>query len=832
MTKYTTVSKKGHTQAMGGGDSKFVFRKRVFKEPKVIPQDPVEYHLMYAQAVNSVVQLDEFAVSERVALQLAGLQTQVLWGEFDPKSISRYADVDSYLPKRILTENKRMSDEDWKGAIAGAHKQYGSGKTDIQAKVWYLTSVQHYPLYGSTQFPVHYKGFWSYPNNLILAVSVEGVSFVNQKSKQGMASYEYHRLECLTVDQFEPVITLYMYVVAAEEQKSFIFETNQKEDIANLIASYSPAHSNWQRVGDAPSRKKNRATEEERYLLYLELRKCRKALFDSNMLRRPLDSSGGFLTTTLRRYNRAKLARLQAEKEEKDFEKIFKQSYWSYTKSKLAQPMTNLEGEEQEDSAIRMFQSLLFYAGLASSPGVELEDTSIEVLIQVVIAKCLEKEALCNEFYMQLIKQSTDQPDPNSRINVQNWRFLSLTCGVVVPRSKALLNYLWAHLKFCALEPNTEEGKYAQYCIRSLQRTIQNKNRKYPPSIQEIVCVVNRSKPVFKNPIHTRFYFMDGQFRALEFDAAANVEEVVELVKDRIGLRRTAAGFSVFEVFGQLERNMLPQEKVADAIFKWEKYARTTRSQKELKLTFKKRLFLKPYTNPTDPVEFNLILYQVIDDVFNDRFPLSYEEAVYLTALRAHVELGEFQDNHYMDYESIVDRFLPKHMRNRLQASDIARKHRELRGLAGTECNEVFLSFVQQWGLYGSTVFEVTQSYTLTLPKNLWLAVNQDGVHILKRRDKESLVFYDYRSIVNYSPSLKNLMLVTESLTRGTKFVFNTAQASQIAHLIRDYTHIIVERQRRAGATLFRSDTQENLQSLASANVPILPPDFIQKSLI
>ena len=61
---------------------------------------------------------------------------------------------------------------------------------------------------------------------------------------------------------------------------------------------------------------------------------------------------------------------------------------------------------------------------------------------------------------------------------------------------------------------------------------------------------------------------------------------------------------------------------------------------------------------------------------------------------------------------------------------------RELRGLAGTECNEVFLSFVQQWGLYGSTVFEVTQSYTLTLPKNLWLAVNQDGVHILKRRDK------------------------------------------------------------------------------------------------
>ena len=29
-----------------------------------------------------------------------------------------------------------------------------------------------------------------------------------------------------------------------------------------------------------------------------------------------------------------------------------------------------------------------------------------------------------------------------------------------------------------------------------------------------------------------------------------------------------------------------------------------------------------------------------------------------------------------MLFRSIVDRFLPKHMRNRLQASDIARKHR------------------------------------------------------------------------------------------------------------------------------------------------------------
>lgn len=52
------------------------------------------------------------------------------------------------------------------------------------------------------------------------------------------------------------------------------------------------------------------------------------------------------------------------------------------------------------------------YTGIASGDksGFELDYEDAAMLVQVVIAKCIEKEALCNEFYLQLIKQTTDQP--------------------------------------------------------------------------------------------------------------------------------------------------------------------------------------------------------------------------------------------------------------------------------------------------------------------------------------------------------------------------------------------------------------------------------------
>ena len=64
-----------------------------------------------------------------------------------------------------------------------------------------------------------------------------------------------------------------------------------------------------------------------------------------------------------------------------------------------------------------------------------------------------------------------------------------------------------------------------------------------------------------------------------------------------------------------------------------------------MSLSFQKRLFQKPYFNPSDQVEGNLLLHQAIDDVVSDRYPVTISEAVYLAALRAQVVLGKFSED-------------------------------------------------------------------------------------------------------------------------------------------------------------------------------------------
>lgn len=113
---------------------------------------------------------------------------------------------------------------------------------------------------------------------------------------------------------------------------------------------------------------------------------------------------------------------------------------------------------------LQVFQAILTYAGLGQNGETvqRAEDEHI-TLIQSIMDRCMRKESLLNELYLQLIKQTTDHPDPNSRVNLRHWALLSLGCSVILPPLKIVRKYLIGHLKRCASDFITEEGKYARF---------------------------------------------------------------------------------------------------------------------------------------------------------------------------------------------------------------------------------------------------------------------------------------------------------------------------------------------------------------------------------
>lgn len=117
----------------------------------------------------------------------------------------------------------------------------------------------------------------------------------------------------------------------------------------------------------------------------------------------------------------------------------------------------------------------------------------------------------------------------------------------------------------------------------------------------------------------------------------------------------------------------------------------------------------------------------------------------------------------------------------------ISDHHRKLHGFSAADCQKLTLELEREWDLFGSTIFTVQQNYTNDIPTQCWLAVNRDGIHILERFSKDAISSHPWAAISSFTPTHKAILITTESVTNGTKYGFNTTQASTIAFLMKDY---------------------------------------------
>jgi len=720
-TKYQTIRKNvAPVQAIGGGDSKLYLKRRLFRTPQKIPTDPVEYHLIYSQAVHSVLRGD-FPLNDQAALRLAGLKAQVDWGDYDPAQTGRLSTLTNFLPAKFIAEKPK---DEWIKEIAAIHSKL-VGKSALQAKVLYLEAVKQFPMYGATFFNAVYKGFWQHSNNVTIAVHVDGIAWLHQKTKAILKFYSYERL-----DSWELEEKLVVFNLKAEpgepdtETHRVEFQCDEAEEVVNLVKEYSPAH----RVSGKDDKKKaaaaaataaataKAAAEPEAPpadmgQMAVNLDTARQRLLASGQLRSPgpesLSSGGKF--GTLRKLTVKKVPVPEQTKGPAQYTV----ADWCFSKNKLSFSLSNFNMEteaELNETALKIQNSIMAYGGYTAGPqSTDPDDSRVPMcsLVQDLMRVVIDNARLRDEMYLQLIKQTTNHPEPDSKSVIKIWKLLCVACWICLP-SANVLAYLQAHLHLAGygtapmFANRVREADHARYALRAVQRVMNAGNRRQPPSAEELAQVTNL-KDMF-----TRFYYMDSQSRALTFDPATTSAEIIDVLKEKIGAKN-CQGFALYESFGALERAMTGKEKIADTIYKWQKFAKQTNADKQLRIVFKRRIFMPPHNVFVNDMERDLVISQVMNDIAVDKYPVTDEEVVLLTALRTQIEVGDQQT--YNGTESIYStnskKFIPKHMLKQGVEKAIALQHSKLKGKTKDECAKQIVEVLTSWEFYGHAIFNV-----------------------------------------------------------------------------------------------------------------------------
>ncbi|XP_068195586.1 pleckstrin homology domain-containing family H member 1 [Antennarius striatus] len=455
----------------------------------------------------------------------------------------------------------------------------------------------------------------------------------------------------------------------------------------------------------------------------------------------------------------------------------------SFCKEGLRSPLTTLPSEALQTEALKLFKSCqLFINVLVESPSVDYHTSLAQNALQV----CLTHPELQNEIYCQLIKQ-TNRRTPHSYSLTQCWQLLSLCVALFLPQQH-LLWYLRQYLQRNA-DPRSEVGKYAVYCQRSVERTLQNGEREAKPSRMEIVSILLRNPYHHSLPFSIPVHFMNNTYQVVGFDGSTTVDEFLHTLNQRIDMRRPQlSGFALFtdDPSGKaLEHCLHPTAKICDVISKWEQALKELHPGKNegtriVRLTYKNRLTFKAQVKGETERERLLLVHQVNGEVQQGHFPVNKELALEVAALMAQVEHGDLdrtaaasptvapQPKSQLILLQALERFYPKRYKQECSpeqlrdlAERLAMKWLMLRGCSASECVRIYLTVARKWPLFGAKLFCAKPVPPSPVEQSqVWLAVNEDGLCVLDC-SMHTLVTYSYQSVITFGGCRDDFMVVS-----------------------------------------------------------------------
>ncbi|EDO43015.1 predicted protein, partial [Nematostella vectensis] len=453
----------------------------------------------------------------------------------------------------------------------------------------------------------------------------------------------------------------------------------------------------------------------------------------------------------------------------------------TFSREPITTPLTTLPSPELEKEALELFKSILLFTTVATDENaIDYHVALAQNALQVVF----DNPELQNEIYCQLVKQTSKQTidlrPVQEYVYLQTWQLLAMCTSLFVPKQHFLV-YLRAHLKR-SCNPKTKHGKYAIYCVKSLERTIANGKREARPSRMEVLSVLVQNpydhSCRMSLPVHFIFDTFSDIYQVFGLDGSTTVEEFTEAINSTLGIREASqSGFAIFtdNPVSPVEHCLQASVKLCDVISKWEQAMRSNGqgkldSKRLIKLTYRNRLYFKSLQDKETEKEKYFLVYQTNINVVKGRFPVSHDMAIELAALMAQIQYGDYKAHSNSlpskRIEMVIARNCPKSLREggsdhdkRSLTLKMAEKWSTFHGWSVRECVDKYLENARRWPFLGCKLFKA---------KPVWLAVEEDSINILEGESLRLMCRYKYKHVVTFGGCKDDFMLVVnQSIMRG-----------------------------------------------------------------
>ncbi|CAM6089862.1 unnamed protein product [Calypogeia fissa] len=495
-----------------------------------------------------------------------------------------------------------------------------------------------------------------------------------------------------------------------------------------------------------------------------------------------------------------------------------------FTYKRINEPLLQYVRQRDSHDAVAVFAHLMAYMG-------DLDGTKAEVdHLRQVLSGGLRKPGLRDEFFCQICRQTTENPESAS--NLRGWHAMAISCGLFLP-SEGFLPVLQSHLEQVVhgfVRSSTDKGKssleidpphLASYSLFRLRKLLRFGPRHLLPLPEEIEAVEKVGN------ISATIYLPDSTSKSMPLDPMITTEEVVVKIVQILGLSEPKY-FCLYEVDpNQVEKSLGGKEYVAEVQSRWastcipksvtdfqspwrklmscwrqthkkiatvkdvydelvdQLFVNSASGDHEPRLLFKRNLFLSAQNVAANIKNRELALdySQAVHDVLRGAFPLTEHDLVMLAALQLRAELGSNLPRNAKGMKII--NYLPQHLEGdeeKLKGVILSMAN----GLPGDPSPATrrvdYLDYLKtRYVLAQASWFSAKQTDNEAIPGAFWVAINSSGVFFLQLESKDEILHMKYTEICSWAYSQTSFSIVTGNAVNNEDHRLITLQGSDMS---------------------------------------------------